>query len=299
MAVAGYAAASWWFAGEVVAFPVMTAAEVLADDGVRGPSDAGLPPPDDLAIPSGDAMLSAWLFRNPDPAGCGVAFGHGHRSTRHGSLKFAPLFWRRGCHLLLFDARHHGATGGATYTWGAREKWDLLHAVDALAAATGLRRARIGIFGDSLGAAVSLQTAALAPDLAFVVADSTFSDLPAILAKRGVDGYGRWVLAFLPGALAVAAVRGGFDPWAISPARDAASIRIPVLLVHAREDAFIPAAHSEAVFARIPGTRKALTVTKWGAEHARSVMKDPVAYERMVDAFLDAYVPGFGRTPAR
>ncbi len=293
---AGYAAASWRFSGEIVAFPVRTAAEVLADNRLEGPASVGLPPPEPLAIPSEEVVLSAWLFRHPAPAGCGVVLSHGHAGTRHESLKFAPPLWARGCHLLLFDARHHGETGGRVFTWGVRERHDLLRAVEALAAATGLPRGRIGLLGDSMGAAVSLQAAALAPDLAFVVADSSFADLTSTLARRAVVGRGRWVLGILPGALTAAAVRARFDPRQASPRRAAASIRIPVLLVHARDDAWIPPADSAAIAARLPGPHR-LVVTDWGAEHARSVMADPQRYAAIVHDFLAREVPGFGRDP--
>jgi dipeptidyl aminopeptidase/acylaminoacyl peptidase len=298
LAAAGYVAASWVFSAEIVAFRVRTAQEVLLDNRLQGPASVGLPEPLPLAIPSDDVILSGWLFRHPDPAGCGVVLSHGHAATRHESLKFAPPLWARGCHLLLYDARHHGETGGRTFTWGIREREDLLHAVDALGASTGLPRDRIGLFGDSLGAAVSLQAAAIAPDVAFVVADSPFACLPTMLARRAVVGRGRWVLGVLPGALVAAAVRAGFDPRDACPLQAAAAIRVPVLLVHAREDAWIPPSDSEAIAARLRAPHR-LAVTDWGAERARSVVADPERYAEIVHEFLAAEVPGFGRDPRR
>jgi len=134
----------------------------------------------------------------------------------------------------------------------------------------------------------------VAPDLAFVVADSTFSDLPTVVSARARHSHGRLAALALPGAFAVAALRARFDPWAVSPAADAASIRIPVLLLHAREDDWFPSSHSEAVLARIPHPRKALVVTDWGAEHGRSISARPGEYARMVDHFLAAEAPGLG-----
>jgi len=296
LGAAAYVAASWVFSGEIVAFRVRTAAEVLADNRLEGAASVGLPAPVPVTIPSDGVVLSAWIFHHPAPAGCGVVLSHGHGATRHETLKFAPPLWARGCHLLLYDARHHGETGGASFTWGVRERQDLLRAVDALAASTGLPHGRIGLFGDSLGAAVSLQAAALAPDLAFVVADSPFADLPTMLARRAVVGRGRWALGVLPGALVAAAARARFDPRDASPLRAAAAIRIPVLLVHARDDAWIPPSDSEAIAARLRAPHR-LVVTDWGAEHARSVMADPVRYAGILHDFLAAEVPGFGRDP--
>jgi uncharacterized protein len=286
-----YAGVSWWISDDLIRFPVRSAAETLAEEGLHGPADVGLPSPVELAVPIEGAVLSAWLFLHPAPAGCGVVLSHGHRATRHQVLKFAPIFWARGCHLLLPDARHHGASGGVDFTWGAREKRDLLRAVDALAAAAGIPSRRIGLFGVSLGAAVSLQAAALAPELAFVVADSSFSDLPAVVRARASQARGPLAILVVPGALAAAGLRARFDPWAVSPARAAADIRAPVLLLHARDDAWFPPSHSEAILDRIPHPRKALVVTDWGAEHGRSITARPAEYARLVDGFLDRWAP--------
>ncbi len=296
--VAAYAALSWRLAGELVAFPRASAAEVLARDGLRGPADVGLPPPADLQLPAGDATLSAWLFRHPRPAGCGVVLSHGHASTRHGVLRYAPLFWARGCDLLLLDLRHHGASGGEVFTWGDRERYDLVLAADALAAAAHIPRARVGLFGDSLGGAVSLEAAALAPDLAFVISDSSYADLPRIVALRGVARYGPGVLALVPGAFAAAAWRAGFDPWRASPAADAPAVRVPVLLVHARADRFTPAWNALELFRRLPPGHKELWLVDGAAEHSHELEADPVRYRTTVDAFLAAHAPGFGRPPA-
>jgi len=297
LAALAYAGLSWHLSGEIIRFSGRGAAEVLAEEGLDGPAGVGLPAPEEVAVPVQGAVLSAWLFRHPTPAGCGVVLSHGHAATRHQALKFAPLFWARGCHLLLPDARHHGASSGPDFTWGARERHDLLEAVAALGRATGLPRSRIGLLGVSMGAALSLQAAALAPDLAFVVADSTFSDLPAAVRARAAATHGRAALALVPGTLAAAGLRAGFDPWSISPAEAAARIEGPVLLVHARGDAWFPPSHSEAVLARLPPARRRLVITDWGAEHGRSVVARPGAYAWLVDDFLAALAPGFGRGP--
>lgn len=287
----GYACTSWWLSADLVRFPARSAAEVLAEDGLRGPADVGLPLPADVEVPAEGAVVSAWLFRHPAPAGCGVVLSHGHRATRHQVLKFAPLFWARGCHLLLPDARHNGASSGAYFTWGDRERRDVLRSVDALVEATGIPRRSVGLFGVSMGAAVSLQAAALEPRLAFVVADSSFSDMPSVVRGRAIKTRGRLAALLVPGALAAAGLRAGFDPWAMSPADAAEAIQVPVLLVHSRTDDWFPPSDSEAILVRVPHSRKALVVTDWGAEHGRSISVHPEAYARLVSDFLDAQVP--------
>ena len=72
----------------------------------------------------------------------------------------APIFWRRGCDLLLYDARGHGESSPALLSFGANERRDLKLVVDWLAKRTELPQSRIGLIGWSYGAATAIQAAA-------------------------------------------------------------------------------------------------------------------------------------------
>ena len=103
-----YATAAFYFSGEITTFKVKSKETVLAEDNLRGYADVDLPRPEDVSVTGGQVELNGWLFVNRKNRRCGVILHHGHAANRNGMLKYAKLFWPRGCHLLMFDARHHG-----------------------------------------------------------------------------------------------------------------------------------------------------------------------------------------------
>jgi fermentation-respiration switch protein FrsA (DUF1100 family) len=218
---------------------------------------------------------------------------HGRSGTRYGALKYAPLFWDRGCDLLLFDARYHGESGGDYGTYGFFEKDDVLAATDWLAQRAGLTPAQIGLMGESYGGAAALQAAALRPEIAFVAADSAYRDMASIVEEQAVQLFGPAMKILVPGALAVSGLRARFAPSQVSPIEAAEAIQVPVFLSHSLTDEYTVSAHSSDIYPRIAHDRKALHLTDWGAEHGQSIDTDFDAYEAHMDAFLDAYVPQF------
>lgn len=288
-----YIAGSWYFSNLIIAFDTDTLAQGAAENGP--PTAYGLPAPEDVRIPNGNVTLAGWLFRQ-EGAECGVVIMHGMSATRYGMLAYAPLFWQRGCDLLLYDHRRHGDSTKTYGTFGYFEKRDAVATIDWFAQATGLQPGQVGLFGESYGAATGLQAAALRPDIAFVAVDSPFRDLKTELSEEGVRRYGPAIKIMVPGALVVAAVRARFWPWAVSPMAAAASIQVPTFIVHSQQDELILPYHSTDVFARIPGERKVLHLTDWGAEHTQSITANFPAYQQFMDEFLDAYAPGFGYT---
>lgn len=285
-------AVTYYFSSQIVAFSRPTLAEARAEYG-EAAAERGLPAPVDVSIAVEGATLSAWLFEQPGPARCGVVLSHGYRSTRYGVLKYAPLVWKRGCDVLALDARYHGDSTGAHATFGVREKRDLVAVVDWLAGRLAVPRARIGLLGESMGAAISLQAAALIPDLGFVAADSAFSDLRTILARQGEVRYGAVIGVFLPAALAVAGWRAGVDLDDAAPVRHAPRIRAPVFLLHSQDDAYTPWSHSQAIHDAIAHDRKELHAVDWDAAHGESIAVRAGEYERLFHAFLDRHTSGF------
>lgn len=288
-----YFAAAYYFSGEITTFRVKTPEEILKEDGLRGYHDAKLPRPEEVRIPINDVVIAGWLFMNPKNRKCGVLLHHGHASNRAGSLQYAQLFWPRGCHLFLFDARHHGASTGVFATWGHREKHDLVAMVDWFSKKTGLPRGQVGIFGSSMGAAIAIQAAPLLTDIAFVAADSPFSDLNTILKYRGAKLYGKPLLLLYPAAAWLAELRGNFETDEVSPIDSAANVTIPVFITHARDDQDIPYAQGEAVFNAVPGKAKKLLPVETGG-HCRLIKNSPALYRKWMDAFLKEHVPDFG-----
>jgi len=290
----------WYFSGAVVAYEHSSLEEVRArTEPVLGPYDLdelGLPDPEDVSLDVGDGIvLSGWLFENDLDGDCGVVLLHGRGGARVETFMYVPLFWDRGCHLVMFDARHHGESTGEYATYGYFEKEDTLRVVDWLSSRTGLERSEIGLIGVSYGAATVLQAAALEPDLAFVAAEAPFQDLATLLGEQAEQRYGSLGRIILtPTVLLFAGWRADFDPAAVSPMLAARNTRAPVFLIHSLQDESVPPSHSEAIYANIGHDRKVLHVTDWGAPHAQCIKTDPETFKAYMDDFLSRYVPEFG-----
>ncbi|GAB4529622.1 MAG: hypothetical protein Tsb0020_46400 [Haliangiales bacterium] len=292
-----YVAISWLLSSMMVRFDVHTLESDRQRRDIDSPAQFGLPAPLDVTVPGAGVSLAGWLFVHPERRGCGAIISHGHTGTRYGGLDYAPLFWRRGCDLLLFDARYHGHSGGEFGTYGVRERDDLVAAVDWFARERGLSRGQIALLGESMGAAITLQAAAKLPDVAFVAVDSAFASLLAIFREQGQVRYG-WVASlFLPAALALASWRAGAPLEDAQPIRYAPEIAVPVLLIHARADGYIAWTNSRDLYEAIAHPRKALHVLDGDISHGQTINRRPDEYERYFADFLRTYAPDFGAGP--
>ena len=208
---------------------------------------------------------------------------HGFSFTRAGMYKFIAMAQRLGFNALAYDQRFHGQSGGTYITFGAQEQDDLRAACDWVSQ----RRPgeRIGVMGESLGAAVVLQFAASDARPAFLIADCPFADLYQQFALRLRADYHLPVWPLLPISLVWMRLRYGFDPRRVSPQRDAAQIETPLLLIHGLADTYVPVQSSRAIAAaKTRGLCRLVEVP--GAGHLGCYSQNPAQYEQAVQAFL-------------
>jgi dipeptidyl aminopeptidase/acylaminoacyl peptidase len=288
-----YGVASWLFADLMIAAPAPTLEEERANTG--DPADFGLPEPEDVTIQAEDVTLSGWYFDNPAGGECGVMFMHGFVGSRYQALYWAPLFWERGCDILAYDHRGHGASTPALFTYGYFEKEDALAAFQWFQERSGLQESQIGVGGVSYGAATALQLAPMIPDAPFILADSSYSSVADIVGARGEARVGNFLARLVvPGVLAIAEMRTGMDAATVSPANAIAAAQMPILLIHSRTDDFTPYTHSEAIFANSDQMQTVLNVNEWGSPHAADIGTDFAAYKQLFDAFMAQFAPTFG-----
>jgi pimeloyl-ACP methyl ester carboxylesterase len=290
-----YVGASWYFSELLLNGPTESIAEARAEGDT--PATSGLPEPEEVRIDAGEVTLAGWYFDNPADAGCGLLFLHGFTGTRYHALNWAPLFWERGCDILAYDHRGHGDSSPAFHTYGFYEKQDALVALEWFGERAGLEQSQIGVFGVSYGAATALQLAPLAPNLAFVAADSAYSEMEEIVGYQARQMFPTLAPLLLPGALAIAEWRADFDVQAVAPERSVADAQMPILLIHSLTDEYTFSTHSEDIYANSDPSRTVLHLNDCGAPHARDILTDYVAYRQLVNDFLAQFAPEFGRPP--
>jgi len=146
---------------------------------------------------------------------------------------------KSGYSVLVFDFRGHGESEGKYISGGYLEKQDLLGAIDYLRGrgVTG----KIGVLGFSMGAAISLMTAAECKDIAAVIANSSFTDIISII-KTKLSKY--LPEFFISAILSIIRIFSHVDFAKIRPLESARLISVPVLLIHGGKDEIIPVEHA-------------------------------------------------------
>ncbi|MDA0245042.1 MAG: alpha/beta fold hydrolase [Chloroflexi bacterium] len=298
--ILAYVGASAYFADLLVAGAVQPVTAELVAEGQGRLDPFGIPAPENVAIPAtAEIDLASYFYDNPANGNCGMVILHGYTGSGHNMTGFIPMFWARGCEIITYDARGHGNSSAALHTFGYYEREDASAVVDWLSERTGVPASNIGLLGVSYGAATSLQTLALRDDLAFVIADSAYQDYETIVSYQGVAQYGEWINLLVWGAINVAELRADFEMDEVSPMNIVSGKQTPVLLIHAKEDSFTFASHSEAIFANANPDRAELHITDWGNDHGASRVTDPEAYEAIVAEFIATHVGEFGQPAGR
>jgi uncharacterized protein len=219
-----------------------------------------------------------------------VVFVHGKDACRGDELKgntaeLAACFNEAGFAVLMIDLRGHGDSSRARLTYGQRERFDVLGAVDWLRAQG---QTRIGVLGASMGAASTLLAAADEPGIQAVVADSAFCDFGQMIERQfkrlsHLPGF------VLPGALAIVRVLTGVALRSVRPLDAARRLGLagrPCLLIHSAGDRFIPAADASRL---AEATKGELWITD-SQGHIGSYRAEPAAYTRRVLGFFQHHL---------
>ena len=290
--ILAYVGASAYFANILVAGTTRPVTAEVLETAQSKLDPFGIPMPQKVTITTADGLeLAGQFYDNPANANCGVVILHGYTGTGYHQAHFVPMFWARGCEVVSYDARGHGASTAALHTFGYHERHDALAVVDWLSQQTGVPTQNIGLHGVSYGGATSLQTLAVRDDLAFIIADSAYQDYETIVSYQAVAQYGAWIRLLIWGAINVAEWRANFEMDEVAPQNTAAGKQTPILLIHPLEDAYTFASHSEAIYAKANPARTELHITDWGNGHGASHPTDPEAYEQIVANFVATHVP--------
>jgi uncharacterized protein len=232
-------------------------------------------------------LLRGWKVRPPHPNGDWVLLFHGVSDNRVGMLGYAEFLLREGYNVLMMDARAHGASEGTMATYGWLERNDTLAIADALFATEKVHC--FFLLGESMGASIALQSAAVEPRVMGVVGESAFANLREVsfdyAGLRMSPLLGRTL--FRPAstmALRAAEKEGQFRADDISPEKAVAARAFPVLLICGLSDHTIPARHTKRVFWAAAGPKEMWLVQ--GAGHSSALGTAPKEFEQKVIGFL-------------
>lgn len=199
-------------------------------------------------------------------------------------LKYLNVFFKRGFNVLTYDMRGFGKSGGDAMTYGYYEKYDLSSCIDWVMNRCGTD-CSVGLFGDSIGAAVSLQNMQIDNRAAFCISDSSFTDMPAWLKygmgkKKHIAPVGlRYFFKSM-----FYKIKTGISYRKISPFSAVSDIEKPILFIHGKRDGVVPYEMSVSMYNSKKGTKKIKLFDN--ANHVTSYTKNKEEYDKTVGEFL-------------
>jgi uncharacterized protein len=240
----------------------------------------------DVVAPDG-TLLRGWTIRPAGPNRDWVVLFHGVADNRLGVLSYAEMLLRRGYSVVMMDSRAHGQSGGAMTTYGWKEREDSDAIDNALFATESVHH--LFYLGESMGAAISLQSAAIDSRVDGVVAEASFANLREVAYDYAGLEISPWIgrTLFLPAvstslsAVEREAVMHADD---VSPEKAVAARSFPVLLICDGEDRRIPCRHSREIFDHAAGPKELWVVPHAG--HTMAYGTAPAEFERRVLGFF-------------
>ncbi len=253
---------AWAFQRRLIYYPVA---------GVP-PVASVLPGADEVSLRTDDGLvLAGWFVPARGAARGTVLVLNGNAGNRAHRAPLARALADRGYAVLLFDYRGFGGNPGSPSEAGL--VLDARAARRHLAARPGVDPARVALFGESLGAAVAVASAAEDPPAALVLR-SPFTSMEAM---------GRLHYPFLP-------VRRLLRDRYPSAER-IASVRCPLLVVAGDRDGIVPPEESRALYEAAPSPRKRWLLLR-GAAHNDPALLYGTRMMDAVTAFLEETLAG-------
>lgn len=207
---------------------------------------------EDVTLSSrGDGLdIAAWYIPSTDNQRA-IILVHGYNDSRTHAfadefVSFAGKLHDAGFSVMMIDLRGHGESADARFTFGIKERQDVLGAVDWLEA-HGYQPGKIGVLGYSLGAGSIIGAAADEPAIGAVWADSLFADIGPVL-ENGWTGISGLPQVFLYSTEAMIRLFYGYDITASRPIEDLARLGSrPIFLAHCQQDNLIPISNMQQI----------------------------------------------------
>lgn len=234
-------------------------------------------------------LLRGWKVLSAKPSSAWVLLFHGVADNRLGVLEHARVLLLSGYNVVMMDSRAHGASEGSVATYGWLERNDTRAIVDALEASE--HPSHLFALGESMGAGIVLQSAAVEPRIEAVVAESAFANLTeAAYDYAGLRRYpwlgktllapGAWLMVYRGQRLAT------FPASQVSPEKAVATRAFPVLLICDTKDVALPCRHTQRIYSAALGPKQMWVVPN--AFHTAALGYQPAEFRRRVFAFYES-----------
>lgn len=230
-----------------------------------------------------NVTLDAWFIpaANKTKTNSTVIVLHGYPFDK-GNVLPVSLFLHEKFNLLLFDFRYLGKSEGSYTSVGFHEQKDLAAAVEYL---RNKNQKKVGTFGFSLGAAVSIM-AAESINLTAIVADSSYSSLNSML-QQAYKQFLFLKFPFIAATKIFSKLILDISIDKVSPAESIAELKTPVLLIHGSKDDQILVGNAYELKQAQPNAE--LWIVE-GANHGEAYSLAKEDYERKVLEFFTKHL---------
>jgi len=239
-----------------------------------------------ISVTSFDGIkLSArFTYSNAEIAKGTIILLHGIRSNKDHFNDLSNFLSQNGYNAVAMDLRAHGESEGQFCSFGVNEKKDVQKLIDHLYETEKLNH--LGIWGQSLGGAISLQAMGIDERLEFGIVESAFSDFK-IIVNDYFDLHAGF--SFAPFTNYLVNRTGSiaeFDPNDAKPIKYCEYIKQPILMVHGTDDNRIDIKYGRDNFSKIPSADKEFMAID-AANHGNVWKVGGTAYFDKVLLFLD------------
>jgi fermentation-respiration switch protein FrsA (DUF1100 family) len=252
----------------------------------RTPDALGITDWENVTFESTDGLrLAGWFIPPAEQPGATLIMVHGLGGNRGAMLSQAAFLAREGYGAFLIDLRNHGESEGAVTTLGYAEPRDVQGAVAYLATRPEVDSSRIGLIGESLGAAAVIRAAPDLPNIRLVIAQSAYTAIEDNIAAGVERLIGLPPFPFAPLIVWFGEQEAGISIRAVRPVDDVARIAPrPVMLMHGEYDDLFDRENVDQLYAAA-GDPKMLVVVP-DAGHGGLYDADPEGYAAAVLPFL-------------
>jgi uncharacterized protein len=232
--------------------------EIIAKNfgNIINPSSKGLKYTDFYITVEDTIKLKGWFINSQRTPSKGTIFLlHGIAGCKNAMLPLAKILCEVGFNCVCYDSRANGESGGLNCTFGYYEKKDLSKYIDSIIVRFP-DSGPYGIWGHSLGAAVTIQAMAEDKRLVCGIAVSPFADLRNIIH----DYFARIFLFrinIIPDkALEYSEQIAHFKVDSVRPVISAKNITQPTMIIHGLKDERIASTNGKMIFENLSAKEK-------------------------------------------
>lgn len=220
--------------------------------------------------------------------GAYVMLQHGFKADRSHLLEEAKILQQAGYGVLISSVRAHDKNDGEQITFGVREMQDLQAWFDFLIR-QGADVSKIGILGNSMGAAMAIEYAARNPQLSAVVSVSGFSSLQDTINVSVEYFTGLPAFPFAPAIASWAEFILGMEVEQVNATKAAAKLcQTPLLVMQGGADTVVSVASGEWIYEAACGPKDFWFEDDVG--HTKFDRDKPLEFAQRITDFFDRHL---------